>query len=163
MDSGSQFPLIDVLVKHHVPYVIVGGHAVVFHGFVRSTEDIDILFLRNRDSEIALSHALAELDAHWISNEIDPKTKIERIHPVSLSYVQSNRLLMVTTNLGFLDIFDYVPGLPEAPVEQLFNDAISVEQYRFVSLGWLRKMKEAAGRQKDLLDLENLPIQDESE
>jgi hypothetical protein len=28
---------------------------------------------------------------------------------------------------------------------------------RFVSLGWLRRMKQAAGRPKDRIDLENLP------
>ncbi|MFT5527912.1 MAG: hypothetical protein ACI9G1_002323 [Pirellulaceae bacterium] len=160
MDSGSQFPLIDILVKHNVPYVIVGGHAVVFHGYLRSTEDIDVLFLRNQDSESALAQALQELDAYWISNEIDPTTKLERIYPVTLEFVKSNHLMMVTTKFGFLDIFDYVPGLPETPMQQLMNEAIVVGNYRYVSLHWLRKMKGAAGRKKDLLDLENLPSSD---
>ena len=54
MESGDRFRLIDVLVKHEVPFVIVGGHAVAFHGYVRATEDTDIVFLRSDGAEAAL-------------------------------------------------------------------------------------------------------------
>jgi hypothetical protein len=34
---------------------------------------------------------------------------------------------------------------------------VQLDGVRFASLEWLRRMKQAAGRPKDLLDLENLP------
>lgn len=37
MESGAPFRLIDALIKHDVPFVIVGGHAVTYHGYVRAT------------------------------------------------------------------------------------------------------------------------------
>ncbi|MFN5756186.1 MAG: hypothetical protein ACK54F_07205 [Planctomycetia bacterium] len=54
-------------------------------------------------------------------------------------------------------LFDYVPGYPVESVATLFESSREVEGIRFVSLGWLRRLKAAAGRPKDLLDLENLP------
>ena len=64
---------------------------------------------------------------------------------------------MLWTDLGFLDIYDFIPGFPDTPVQELFNDAVPLGQLRFVSLGWLRKLKRAASRHKDLDDLEHLP------
>jgi hypothetical protein len=66
-------------------------------------------------------------------------------------------IFMLTTDLGFLDLYDYVPGFPDVPVAEVFADAIDLDNLRFVSLRWLRKMKQAAGRHNDLDDLEHLP------
>jgi hypothetical protein len=65
--------------------------------------------------------------------------------------------MMLCTNAGFLDLFDYVPGYPGQAVAALFESCREAEGLRFVSLEWLRRLKAAAGRPKDLLDLENLP------
>lgn len=157
MESGDPFRLIDVLAKHKVPFVIIGGHAVTYHGYVRATEDTDIVFERTLDSELALFAALSEVGAQWIGNEIDATTGIERTFPVSLGYIRASRLMMLVTNFGFLDVFDFIPGHPEANVELLFDSAVENQGRRFSSLDWLRKMKQAAGRTKDQLDLENLP------
>ena len=73
------------------------------------------------------------------------------------AYLEAERLMMLCTNAGFLDLFDYVPGLPQTPVASVWEAAIDLDGVRFVSLDWLRRMKQAAGRPKDLLDLENLP------
>jgi hypothetical protein len=42
-------------------------------------------------------------------------------------------------------------------VARLFEAASASQGKRFSSLEWLRRMKRAAGRAKDQLDLENLP------
>jgi hypothetical protein len=65
--------------------------------------------------------------------------------------------MMLWTNCGFLDLFDYIPGLPGENVEQLLASGPSVGGVQIASLDWLRRMKQASGRPKDLLDLENLP------
>jgi len=66
--------------------------------------------------------------------------------------------MMLLTDAGFLDLFDFIPGLPEEPVESLFDTASTANGMKFVSLHWLRKMKGAANRPKDRIDLENLPF-----
>jgi len=158
MECGDPFRLLDVLSRHKVPFVVIGGHAVTYHGFVRATEDTDIVFHRTSDSEELLLCALSEVNAHWISNERDPDTGIERTIPVTASYVRGSRLMMLVTDFGFLDIFDFIPGCPDNPVKQLFETAVENGPHRYASLRWLRIMKAAADRRKDQIDLENLPL-----
>ncbi|MDY0165201.1 MAG: hypothetical protein RBS80_01570 [Thermoguttaceae bacterium] len=157
MDSGNPLHLLDVLNSHNVPFVVIGGHAVTYHGFVRATEDTDVIFQRTPRSESALLRALAEVHANWIGDEIDPETGIERLIPVSAAYIRGTRTMMLVTDFGFLDVFDYVPGLPELSVEELFASALECGGHKYVALPLLRAMKAAANRPKDRADLENLP------
>jgi hypothetical protein len=39
----------------------------------------------------------------------------------------------------------------------IFSDSIELDNLRFVSLRWPRKLKQAAGRHKDFDDLEHFP------
>ena len=64
--------------------------------------------------------------------------------------------MMLWTKLGFLDLFDYIPGHAGADVDDLFSTSVQSPPYRFASLQWLRKMKQASGRPRDLEDLKNL-------
>jgi hypothetical protein len=154
---APDFRVFEVLARHGVPFLVIGGHAVSFHGYVRATEDTDIVWIRSPEAERGLLAALEELNAEFIGQEIDPETGIERTHPVTASFIRSQSLMMLCTNAGFLDLFDYVPGYPGEAVSSLFESSHEVEGIRFVSLEWLRRLKAAAGRPKDLLDLENLP------
>jgi hypothetical protein len=149
--------LFDTLRRHGVPFVAIGGHAVNAHGFRRVTEDTDVIWLRSAQAEASLMNALTEIDARYIGRQIDPSTGIERTYPVTLPYVQANRLMMLWTTQGFLDLFDFIPGLPSEPVDSLFATSIEIDGVRYPTLEWLRRMKKASGRTKDLLDLENLP------
>jgi hypothetical protein len=155
--TDDPLTVLQLLARAGVPFVVIGGHAVNFHGYVRTTEDADLIFDRSPASEAALLAALESIHACWISDERDPATGHEKLVPVSPSYVRGRNLMMLTTDLGFLDLYDYVPGFPDVPVADVFSDSIALDTLRFVSLRWLRKLKQAAGRHKDLDDLEHLP------
>jgi hypothetical protein len=157
-DPSNPLEIFELLARAQVPYLIIGGHAVNFHGYVRTTEDADIIFRRTTASEAALLQALEYAHACWISDEVDPQTRLERLVPVTASYIESQHLMMLTTDLGFLDIYDYIPGFPDTPVQEIFADSATLGELRFVSLSWLRKLKAQAGRHKDLDDLEHLPV-----
>lgn len=71
--------LLDLLrrfAQEGVQYVLVGGHAVRLNGFVRSTEDIDILLPSSIENGRKVIRALsflpssADLHAEWF--EVDP-------------------------------------------------------------------------------------------
>jgi hypothetical protein len=156
-DSTPPLGLLTSLAQASVPFVIIGGHAVNFHGYIRTTEDTDIVFQRSSASEAALLRVLQSANACWISNEKDPSTGLERLVPVTPAYIRAEHLMMLSTDLGFLDIYDFVPGFPETPVTELFADSIPFGELRFLSLYWLRKLKTKAARHKDLDDLEHLP------
>jgi hypothetical protein len=144
------------LRKHGVPFVIIGGHAVFRHGYRRTTADVDLVWLRSPASAIALLAALQELQAVWIGREIDPATGIEKTYPISAAFIDREHLMMLWTPHGPLDLFDYIPGLPAEDVEQLFKTGVEGDGLTFSSLSWLRKMKRASGRTRDLADLEEL-------
>lgn len=144
------------LKRHGVEFVLVGGHAVYFYGYTRLTEDVDLVWLRTDESEKKLLAALTEIDARYIGKEIDPATRIERDYPVSLAFIRSTHMMLLVTRFGFLDIFDYVPGHLDEDPTQLFKSSVESDGLRYVSLDWLRRMKQAAGRTKDRLDLDEL-------
>jgi len=149
--------ILHALRRHGVPFVVIGGHAVNFHGYGRATEDADVVWLRSVESERALLIALTEIGARYIGDDIDPATKIERTYPVTLAFVQASHLMMLHSRLGYLDLFDYIPGAPDEDVAELMKSSIEAEGLRYASLDWLRQMKLATGRPKDKIDLDNLP------
>jgi hypothetical protein len=153
MDNLDPQAIFSTLNRHGVAYLVIGGHAVACHGHVRATEDLDIIFQRSPAGEKDLAAALAEMDACWIGNEIDPATGLERLVPANLSFIRSSHLMMLHTKHGYLDIFDYIPGMPELPVEPLFATSLDFAGFRVVSLDWLLRIKKAAGRPRDLEDI----------
>jgi hypothetical protein len=155
-NTSNDQRIFATLRKHGVPFVIIGGHAVFRHGYRRTTADVDLVWLRSPASAIALLAALQELQAAWIGKEIDPATGIERTYPVSAAFIDREHLMMLWTPHGPLDLFDYIPGLPSEDVEQLFKTGVEGDGLTFSSLSWLRKMKRASGRTRDLADLEEL-------
>jgi hypothetical protein len=148
--------LINTLARHKVPFVIIGGHAVNYHGHQRGTQDVDAIWLRSPDAEAALLDALREVNACWISNEIDPSTRLEKLVPISAGYVASMHLMMLVTDFGFLDLFDFVPGFPDADVREVYDQSVQSNQLRYVSLDWLKRMKATTNRARDIDDLEQL-------
>jgi hypothetical protein len=150
--------LFKTLNKFNVDFVIIGGHAVNYHGFIRTTEDFDIVITPTTPNLKKIFTALQALNACWITNEIDPITNIEKTQPVTESFIRTNQLMMLCTDLGYLDVFSFIPGYPNEPVESLFSSSETYEDLKFVSLEWLLKMKRSANRPRDIEDIANLSI-----
>lgn len=65
MQQNIPDPLVRVcslLNRHGARYVIVGGHACILHGLVRTTEDVDLLVEDNDDNFARVIAALSELE-----------------------------------------------------------------------------------------------------
>jgi predicted nucleotidyltransferase len=135
---------IELLNSRNVEYVVVGVHAVAFHGHPRFTGDIDF-FIRMTSSNV--QRLLAVLDDFEFgglgiteSDLLQPKRIIQLGHP-------PNRIDLLTSISG-VD-FD---SAWETRVEVVMDDQpVSM-------LGWneLLRNKKAAGRPKDLADVEKL-------
>ena len=137
MTLRPQTDLLRLLQRHAVPFVIVGGHAVTFHGYIRATEDVDVVWVRSPHAERGLLDALLAANARWIADDVDPATGLERLVPVTEPYVKATRLMMLATDYGLLDVFDYVPGWPEAEPRELWAGAVEHEGLRYAALDWL--------------------------
>jgi hypothetical protein len=138
-------PLIGVLVAHGVDFVVVGGYAVAAHGFVRATKDIDVCPNPTQANLQRLADALAELEAEPIDRQRG-----------------GNWTLM--TKHGRLDVmqtFNFEGGLEgEGDYKDLAAHAVERtflgHEVRFCSYEDLLRMKRAAGRAQDKVDIESL-------
>lgn len=65
MTDRPKDPLLRVcslLNKHDARYLVVGGHACILHGLVRTTEDVDILIQDDEDNFRKVIAALSEME-----------------------------------------------------------------------------------------------------
>jgi hypothetical protein len=154
-------PLIATLVEFQVDFIVVGGYAVAAHGFPRATKDIDICPDPSVDNLERLAKALAALKATSIGleefeGEFDLEPNLEGLE------MGGNWTLM--TKHGRLDVlqtfsFDKADegegdhrDLARHTVERTFLG----HQVKFCSYDDLLRMKRAAGRAQDKVDIESL-------
>lgn len=60
-------PLIKVcslLNKHNAQYLVVGARACILHGYIRTTEDVDILIPESTENHARVIAALSEMEDH---------------------------------------------------------------------------------------------------
>lgn len=146
--------LVAALQAHDVDYVVIGGVAVAAHGFIRGTEDLDIVPDPDHENLMRLSTALVKLDAAL------PRAGGRSFVPAQdETHLRRGRSLTLETRLGGLDVVQRLPGLPG--YGELREHAIETEMLgvpvRICSLTQLRAMKAARGSAQDLADLERLP------
>ncbi len=134
---------LSLLNDHDVRYLLVGGYAVGFHGYVRYTKDLDVW--------IAISQSNAEQAARAIEAFADVK--------VDPSKFLSPRLLLQIGNPPTrIELLTEVDGVEFDECyeqrETILADGLPIN---LISLADLRKNKLASKRPQDLADLDNLP------
>jgi hypothetical protein len=146
--------LLDALHRHDVRFVVIGGVAVGAHGFVRGTEDLDLVPDPDPENLKRLTNALSALESTLPTvggRSFDPAT--------DSGVIRRGGNVTATTKYGALDVVQRAQGVPS--YSQLVDDAVESEllgiPVRVCSLARLREMKQAQSRAQDLLDLENLP------
>lgn len=136
--------LLQLFAAHQVDFLICGGHAVAFHGYVRFTMDIDILVLPSHENA---ERAMAALAAFGFGNAgIPPEALCEPGTAVTLG-VQPNQVDLLTS----ISSQDTAEVFANAVEGQMGGKAV-----RFVCLEDLMRAKREAGRPKDRLDLAEL-------
>lgn len=147
--------LITALVDGGVDFIVIGGLAVIAHGYSRATDDVDIVPAPDRENLGRLASVVQGLDYTIAgTEEFDPD---ELVHPEP-DALEAGGNWVLATRYGGLDILQYVE--PDLDYETLAKEAISDELFghtvRFCGYRHLVAMKEAAGRTQDVADLEKL-------
>lgn len=137
--------LIRLLNEESAEYVVLGGHAVIAHGYLRTTGDVDIFV--NPDEKNA-ERLLRVMSRYGYTNgefELDDFTRV----PNYLSFSRHD---------GWIDLMTFTLGVT---FEECYRNRIILTiqdtPVNFISLPDLIKNKRAIGRPQDLRDLENLP------
>ncbi len=146
--------LLATLHGHEVRFVVIGGVAVGAHGYLRSTEDLDLVPDPDAANLKLLAVALEELDSTMPTVEGRPFDPDK-----DGAVILRGGNVTADTKFGGLDVVQRLRGVPA--YSELAQDAVESEllgiPVRVCSLGRLREMKQGLGRTQDQVDLENLP------
>jgi hypothetical protein len=141
------------LQKHDVAFVVIGGFAARIWGSPTVTNDLDLCYARARTNLAALVRALRELEASLRGAGDDlPFILDEKSIALGDSFTFS-------TLAGNLDCFGTPAGttgyddLKKGATEIDLEDGLLVA---FASIDDVLRMKRAAGRPKDLIEVEIL-------
>jgi predicted nucleotidyltransferase len=183
MTEASVWAIVQSLNTAGVKYLVVGGLAVNAHGYVRNTQDIDLLVGLDRENLLAALRVLKELKyvpkvPVKIEDFADPATReswIREKHMVvfglrSNDHKETDVDLFVNDPIGFDEAYNrkYIEPL-EQEILRAFDpqyspsfddpaDEHTVLNIPFCSYEDLVKLKVMAGRARDLDDLERLRI-----
>ena len=139
--------LISCLEAFGVKYLIIGGFAVNKYGFKRSTGDIDFFIKDDKDNRKSLIDALGAAG-------------YGRFEELMEASIIAGYCEIIMDNGLYADLMTEVPGLAGANFEEYYKNA-SVEMLgdipvRFIHYIDLLQSKKAAGRNKDLIDIDEL-------
>jgi predicted nucleotidyltransferase len=154
--------LLEQLVAREIRFVVVGGLAVNAWGYVRGTQDVDLVPDPAADNLDRLAVLLMELGG--CVEVAEGRLAASAIR----TFLAAGDRTLVSTDLGPVDVLQ---GLPQIPTfAQLDRDAVEVNLdgtiVRVCSLESLLAMKRASQRGRDRDDLEALeaahPADDDS-
>jgi hypothetical protein len=148
-------PILAVLERRGVEYVVVGGYAARIHGAVRPTRDIDITPATDQENLDRLAAALRDLNARIRTDGV-PEGLPFAVPGESLL---GQRLLNLQTRHGELDL-----TIRPAAFEGGYDDLVGRSTRRTVGRSHVRvaaledviRSKEAAARDKDIRALPEL-------
>ena len=135
---------LKLLNVHKVRYLLIGGYAVNFHGYVRATADMDIFVKPDKRNAEQLVTVLKEFG--FDVEELNPGLFLNPDNVIRMG-VPPLRIEMMSSISGV--------DFEECYETRIKNkwDGITVH---LISLDKLKQNKQAAGRLKDRNDLEHL-------
>ena len=150
---------LEVLAKHEVEFVLIGGVAQSLHGGPFPTVDVDVVPNLQTGNLDRLADALAELEAR-LRDAKEPEGIPIRLDGKTLKKALPDfRFLRLMTKYGYLDLL-YEPAgtegfsdLNSSAVKKTVAPAVEVS---VASLADVIRSKQAVGRARDLEQLPTL-------
>jgi len=136
----------DMLIELHdagAAFVVIGGHAVAFHGYPRATKDLDLLVRAEPENAVRVYRALAAFGA-----------PLDSFAVTANDFAAYDGVLQIGLPPRRIDILNRAAGIG-------FDDAISagdtleIDGRKVAIIGFdaLIRNKRAAGRPQDLVDV----------
>lgn len=140
--------LIRLLNEESVEYVVLGGHAVIAHGYLRTTGDIDIFVGATDQNAKRIIRALERFG--YTNGEFEQS-----------DFTQVPNYLSFSRYDGWIDLMTFTLGVT---FDECYKNRVILSTegviINFISLPDLIRNKQATGRPQDLRDLENLSSPD---
>lgn len=136
---------LKLLDSNGVEYLLIGGYAVNVHGYVRTTNDLDLWVSVNPENAARIDRALRQFGFAAAGLTSDLFLTPNNVVRMGLPPI---RIEILTSISGV----EFESCYAEKEMIRIEEMAVPV-----ISLARLRENKAASGRAKDLADLENLP------
>lgn len=134
------------LNKNEVNYVLVGGYSVIYHGFPRTTGDLDIFVEVSKSNYQKLAQAFEQFQM-----PIFDMTEDSFLHQTTINVYTFGRPPVC------IEILKEITGFT---FQEINNNALNTVfeeiPMKVIHLNDLKRNKQMSGRSKDLNDLENL-------
>lgn len=131
---------VELLNQHQVEFVLIGSHALAFHGVSRLTQDIDFLVSSTQENAERLLQALTEFGFGSLGLSIE-------------DFMESGAIIQLGYPPNRIDIINRIDGVQFDQVWATKEQAIFADQpIWIISKSLLKQNKLAAGRPKDLGD-----------
>jgi len=159
MKLASVEAIVRALNDANVPFLVVGGVAVVAHGYGRYTNDLDLVVQLDSRSVHAAFNALSTLGyrplvpvtANGFADPLQRKQWIEDKGMTVLNF-HSDRYQETPIDIFVTEPFDFEKEYAESAIREVAH-GLSV---RILKLDTLLRMKQEAGRPQDLADIAEL-------
>jgi predicted nucleotidyltransferase len=149
LDPGA---ILRRLVARGVDFVVIGGIAAVLHGSARNTFDLDICFATDRVNLDALGEVLVALHARprGLAGDVPFTPDGDTLRKVEV--------LTLVSDAGDLDVLARPAGMKSYAELRRRADRFDLGDYAVLvaAIPDLLAMKRAAGRPKDLQDVDEL-------
>lgn len=132
---------IRLLNVYHVEYLIVGAHALAFHGRPRHTGDLDIWIKPSKDNASKMLTVLDDFGFGSLS--IEEKDFLKEGYVTQLGYPPLR--IGILNSISGVEFDEAYSNKTEGKVEDLRVNFINVKEFI--------KNKKATGRPKDLADI----------
>ena len=142
--------ILELLNKHEVEFIVVGGVAAVIQGAPVTTFDLDTLVRIREDNAERLSLALNELDARYREHQ-------SIVRPTKEDIMAGGHLLLLT-RAGPLDLLGFIGDKSryEDMLPRSTEISMAVGTLRVLDLDELIRQKKESDRPKDRAMLELL-------
>lgn len=149
-------PLVDLpallrgLHEHKVDYVVFGAMGMLFYGYVRNTEDLDIAVNPERENLDRVADWLTSMGA---TRKLNPA---RAFGPRERWGMQKGSNATVLTPLGQIDVVQRMDGLPEWSQLVAEAELYEIESMRVpvMNRSTLIELKRRRGSHLDLADIE---------
>lgn len=134
--------IIKSLNRNNVKYVIIGGYAIILHGYLRATEDLDLVLLMTEENINNFQTALKEV---YDDKDIDEINFTELLNYSVIRYgTPDNFYIDVISRIG--ERFDY----NNISIKELVIDDII---FKLATAESLFEMKKNTFREIDKMDV----------
>lgn len=143
---------LEVLARHQVEFVVVGGVAVVAHGGSLMTRDLDILYRLERANVERLVAAFGELDAVAYGDPRKLQFRFEHLYNTGHHLAE--------TRAGRIDALGSIGKKADILFDTVIDQSVMMQAFgvafQCLSLDRLIQVKRELARPRDLLAVQEL-------